>query len=346
MEKNKNRTILIIANARRAGGLSGGDNIYLNFAKHWPHKVKMWDMLNVDFRPFWACYVYRVLLACFCAMFWRGKYDFVYSASDFLMDSLPAAIMKIRGVSRHWVAGFYLFAPKDNLAYQISQAIAYQTIKRYADVVCVTNASMNYAFDYGFIVEVNGGVNLALAGITETHPKIYDAVFCGRIHPSKGIDDLIEIWLTVRMEKPDATLALIGDGDLGVDYIRARGLTEDDGVTFFGFQGDERFCIYKSSKMVLYPAKSHFSMAPVEAMACGCPMLTYDSPIMQNIDPKGTVFAKSVKEYAQNIIELLDDKNDTYTNLSLEAYQWSKDWDWKKKAKQLYEEIEMGLYGV
>ncbi len=92
----------------------------LTLSKHWPHKVKMWDMLNVDFRPFWACYVYRVLLACFCAMFWRGKYDFVYSASDFLMDSLPAAIMKIRGVSRHWVAGFYLFAPKDNLAYQIS----------------------------------------------------------------------------------------------------------------------------------------------------------------------------------------------------------------------------------
>ena len=44
--------------------------------------------------------------------------------------------------------------------------------------------------------------------------KKYDAVFIGRFHPQKGVLELIDIWKRVVNKKPQAKLAMIGDGPL------------------------------------------------------------------------------------------------------------------------------------
>jgi len=336
--------ILIIANARWLPGMSGSDSIYLNFKKHWPCETDVWEMLEIDFRPFWLCYIWRILLGCWRALWiYSWQYDFVYSASDFWMDSLPAFIFKINNITCvhkiKWIAGFYLYAPKEKWVYRLTQKPIRWLINKFADIVCVTNASMFDGFKNKKVIAVNGGVDLTLAG-HGGQERVYDAVFCGRIHHSKGIQELIRIWMYVRQNKPDATLALIGDYDLGIEYVKKLIPAGDDlGIKFFGYLEDERFEIYRQSKIVLYPSKvDHFSMSPVEAMACGCPMVCFNLPVMDFIKPHGTLMAKNEQEFAYWILTLLR-LDSTRTAFSKAAVSWANAWDWKITTKKVYEAI-------
>ena len=323
--------------------MSGSDIIYINFKKHWPVYVKTWEMLEIDFKPFAVCYIWRIVLGCWRALICREQYDFVYSASDFWMDALPALIMKWKG--NKWVAGFYLYAPRCKTIYYFLQRVVYWLIKKYADVVCITNGSMVYGFKDKKTVEVNGGVDLSLAGY-DSRPRTFDAVFCGRIHPSKGIDELMQIWKLVRKQKPDATLAIIGDYDLGLDYIRKQIPADDSlGITLYGYLNEERFNVYKISKVVLYPSRwDHFSMAPVEAMACGCPMIAFDLPVMKHMkglkgcalidDFKCSTFAYAVLDYLQ----------ERYHQKKFEALDYAKTWDWEIRCRNVWNEINEKLH--
>ncbi len=353
--------ILIIANARFKGGLSGSDAIYENFVKYWPAKFTIWEMRWLDFKPFALCYFIRTLLAVYKAILCFEKYDLVYSASDFPMDIGPAAILSLKGDK--WLAGFFLLADKSNRIHCNAQEYALQMIDKLADMVCVTNETMYPLFKNKKKTWINGGIDLSLAGLSD-EPKLYDAVFCGRIHPSKGIDELIKIWGIVRYYKPDASLAIIGDGDLGKEYIARKLLKEYgnyQGITLFGYMGDERYKIYKKSKVVLYPATwNHFSIAPLEAMACGCPMISFPLRSVLEMRDKGMIggcisadnirtFAAAVLYFCllidskfNNIVEMID-KVAKYEEMSKAAFESAQQWDYKKQILRVWEDINNEL---
>lgn len=329
--------ILIIANAKFKGGSSGGDKIFESFVKYWPCSFRVWSMQNIDYKPFFVCYLHRCLLSWFLALIEPVKYDFVYSASDFLPDSIAGAIFKSKGCK--WIAGFYLKAFRDNPIHYYTQKVVRKLIDKFSDMVIVTNPTMYDIFPNKKKTWINGGIDVKLAGLSD-HPKIYDAVFCGRIHPSKGIDELLEIWELVREKKPDARLALIGDGDLGVDYIKQKlfakhGLKNYNGIDLLGYMGNERYEVYKRSKVVLYPTPlkyDHFSMAPVEAMACGCPLVCFNNKVNLSMEICGAYYAKDINDFVYGI-SIMPKNN----NLSL---GWASQFDYEKQAMRVYNEVK------
>jgi glycosyltransferase involved in cell wall biosynthesis len=323
--------ILIIANARYKGGLSGSDAIYLKFKQYWPADIDTWTAMDMDFKPFVLCYVCRILWGMFIAIICPVKYDMVYSASDFLMDVLPAFILKAKG--RKWVAGFFLFAPKHNKPYVVSQKISKWLIDKFADMVIVTNKSMYHAFKDKKKTWINGGIDL-IYSVGFAYKK-YDAVYAGRIHSSKGIDELLKIWRIVSDEKPDASLVVIGDGDLGKEYIQDR--AEGMNITCLGYMGNERYQIYHQSKVVLYPAtEDHFSMMPVEAMACGCPMIAFNLPVMQTMKPMGCAFASNVHEFADMVLLSIANRE----RWGEEARQYARDFAWDEQAMRVWSDLK------
>ena len=55
---------------------------------------------------------------------------------------------------------------------------------------------------------------------------------------------------------------------------RACGSAAGDGVTFLGWRSDEEIRdLYRTSRAVLLPGIEDFGMVPVEAQACGCPVV-------------------------------------------------------------------------
>lgn len=345
--------ILIIANSRFKGGTSGGDCIYESFVKYWPCQFNVSTMLDIDYSPFFICYLHRIIVGCFRAVFDLNKYDVVYSASDFLPDSLPAVIYKIKGSK--WIAGFYLTAFKSNKVHYWTQKVVRYLIEKLADFVIVTNPTMFYLFPDKAKTWINGGIELSNCWPSD-EKKIYDAVFCGRIHPTKGIDELIQIWSLVRDNRPKARLAIIGDGDLGLDYVKQKigyffGPCES-GIDLLGFMGNERFDIYRKSKVVLYPTPpkyDHFSMAPIEAMACGCPCISFKTETIKymagylgwlDLPYDLSLFANEVCN-----ISLNQHRIHSYKMLSEGAIKFAEKFDYKKQSMRVYEDFNQWFKG-
>lgn len=130
--------INIFALAALGGGLSGGDRIFIEFARRWssslPVNVYVWEQgflmcqrekLEGKFLKihlvkvgklvklgFIFTYFYRVILAIYLGLTLKiNKSDYFYSASEFWMDSLPAFIIKLRAPKIKWIAAWYQTAP-------------------------------------------------------------------------------------------------------------------------------------------------------------------------------------------------------------------------------------------
>ena len=305
---------------------------------------------------------------------WKGikslpcsaDYQIVYSVSDFYPDLLSAWWFKRKNPDIVWVAGYYLFAPppfsKDSpykgikrvkgLLYWLMQFPSYRLVRSKADYVFVTSVPDVDKFVTSTrtkekIVVVQGGVNveksekyLSSKQVMPVHQRKYDACFVGRFHAQKGVLGLIEIWKYVVSYKPDAKLAIIGDGELESELrtkIRRIGLQGN--IELLGFlDGVLKFEIFKDSKVILHPAVyDSGGMAAAEGMAWGLPGVSFDLESLKTYYPKGMlkVACFDNKGFALQILTLLSD-----TRLYEETSRDARDlivsiWDWKVRSQKI-----------
>ncbi|MGW7455253.1 glycosyltransferase [Streptomyces sp. NPDC054787] len=98
------------------------------------------------------------------------------------------------------------------------------------------------------------------------------AVCVGRICQQKGQDVLLRAWPELQATVPEARLALVGDGP---DAERLR-RTAPPGVFFAGAAADIRPWLRAADLVVLPSRWEGMALAPLEAMACGRPVLVSD----------------------------------------------------------------------
>ncbi|MER5895836.1 glycosyltransferase family 4 protein [Streptomyces sp. NPDC001876] len=107
--------------------------------------------------------------------------------------------------------------------------------------------------------------------LPETVPADAPLVVCvGRLSRQKGQDVLLRAWR--RMRVPGARLVLVGDGPCGDELRRAA----PPGVLFAGASRDVRPWIHAADVLVLPSRWEGMALAPLEAMACGTPVLMSD----------------------------------------------------------------------
>ncbi|MEV5544568.1 glycosyltransferase family 4 protein [Streptomyces sp. NPDC052309] len=111
-----------------------------------------------------------------------------------------------------------------------------------------------------------------LAPLTGVPSRAPLAVCVGRLCRQKGQDVLLRAWRTVLEKVPDARLVLVGDGpDLG----RLRGHAPGS-VLFAGAVADASIW-YQAADLVVLPSRwEGMALAPLEAMACGRPVVVTD----------------------------------------------------------------------
>lgn len=89
-----------------------------------------------------------------------------------------------------------------------------------------------------------------------------------RLVPYKRIDLIVQAF----SEMPDKKLIVIGDGP---DWRKLRALSGKN-VTFLGYQSKETLRQYiRSAKAFIFAALEDFGITPVEAQACGKPVIAY-----------------------------------------------------------------------
>ena len=373
-------------------GMSGGDNIFINFArilKKVGHEVNVftWEdgyelcrdngLKNVNFHliklrkyqkiGFYPFYLLRTIVGIkkvkqlIKSGTFKDKKVIVYSASDFYPDSLPGYFFKKWLPSCTWVAGFFLFAPHPlkgfrgdyrekisfpklgDLAYWISQRPIFWLLSKKPEKVCVTSQPEVKPFlkagrKKGEIFVTKGGIDFNYyRQFQKPVKKTYEAVFLGRLHPQKGVVELMNIWQLVVKQKPHAKLAIIGDGPMrSLMEQKIKEYQIEKNIEFMGYVlGEKRDRIIQKAKLILHPAVyDSGGMAAASGLACGLPGVSFNLPIFKTYYPNGFVRVKTgdLKAFTKAIIRLLNDKK-LWTKMSRSAVKEAETWDWKNRVK-------------
>jgi glycosyltransferase involved in cell wall biosynthesis len=111
--------------------------------------------------------------------------------------------------------------------------------------------------------------------------KKYDAIFVGRLIPTKGLEDMIEVWARVVAKLPHAQFIIVGDGEssyLGKlqTRINANGLSQNIHMVGPKF-GVDKIRLLKESRALLF--LSHTEASPLaidEAIRAELPIVAYN----------------------------------------------------------------------
>ena len=123
---------------------------------------------------------------------------------------------------------------------------------------------------------ISFGVDAARAARVPPQKKIYDAIWIGRVHRQKGIDDLLATLLHLSKTVKDFRAILIGN--LRELQPRIESLDLAKCVEFAGFVAeDEKFRLFHASRVFLMTSRFEGSPRVVaESLVCNVPVVAYE----------------------------------------------------------------------
>ncbi|MEY5063090.1 MAG: hypothetical protein RLZZ112_1054 [Verrucomicrobiota bacterium] len=103
-------------------------------------------------------------------------------------------------------------------------------------------------------------------------------LFVSAIHPRKNLGRLVRVWNRLRAGRfPDLRLKVVGPAgwSAGSDLRELKSAVVKSGAVWLGPQTDEQLKeAYQTATMLVYPSLYEgFGLPPLEAMACGCPVV-------------------------------------------------------------------------
>ena len=242
--------------------------------------------------------------------------DLAYAMSDYWFDTLP--LMRCRARAKILYLG--MIAPSlgevirksradvsasrlASLYYWMSQQFSLRFFRLCANgFVTYSHPEMReYLLRFGYresqLTYVPNGMDVAAADSTPDQPKQFDVAWTGRVHPQKGIDDLIALLRWLKQRIPDYRAVIIGRSKetLG-PVVRDLGLA--DNVTFSGLVSEEeKFRLLKASRIFAMPSRyESWGIVVGEALASGVPVVAYE---LQCYRPVFEDFVRYVKPFAQ-----------------------------------------------
>jgi glycosyltransferase involved in cell wall biosynthesis len=129
------------------------------------------------------------------------------------------------------------------------------------------------------IAVIPNGVSLPPQPTADRPPQsgIRTILFLSRIHPKKGLLDLVKAWSSVRANGWRVTIAG-GDADGHLKEVKSeiRRLKVEHDFEFVGeINGEAKWELYRSANLFVLPTKSeNFGIVIAEALACGVPVIT------------------------------------------------------------------------
>lgn len=277
-------------------------------------------------------------------------YDVIVAPSLFVYDVLPTIFLKLRGRGARIVVYFHgILITTDNPIRTILSTthnlLGFLLVRLSANLIFVINEStkkkcLKFGIKEEKIVMMSNAVDVISLIRDNSHikPIPFDACFLGRLAKSKGIYDLLHFWKIICFRKPDAKLAIIGDGP---EKERINKLVKrmriENNVTLFGFVSeDEKYSILTNSKVYVFPSYlESWGIAVAEAMACGLPVVAYDLPVYKEVfeDKLVTVPLGNVNAMVKRV-EFLLENPEAARKIGEEGKDFVKKYDWSVVAER------------
>jgi len=159
----------------------------------------------------------------------------------------------------------------------------------------------------------------------------------GTKEPRKNIGRLIEAFQSLANQDIDLVLAgKYGWGENHMSNLKS----QMSNIKEIGFVGDKDLpAFYSGAQVFAYPSLYEgFGMPILEAMACGCPVITSNISSLPEVagDAALLVYPKDEKEIAKAMMALVDDEK-LRNKLIKRGYEQVKKFSWQKTAEKTLE---------
>jgi glycosyltransferase involved in cell wall biosynthesis len=164
-------------------------------------------------------------------------------------------------------------------------------------------------------------------------------LYVGRIAKYKGVHDIIKAYQIAKKEIPELNLVIGGKPDFSMEKIYKEWQRKYTDILFMGFLSENKIPIYYSmgDLFVTYSyASEGFGLTPIEAIACGTPVICSSISAYKEILQDNAIFVppKNPRQLAKEIINLL--KNDgRRAKLIEKAQNFIKKYTWDAVGKKL-----------
>ena len=174
-------------------------------------------------------------------------------------------------------------------------------------------------------------------------------LYVGTIEPRKNLLSLVRALNQVLCETPlRPQLVIAGKKGWLTDdlYAYLKESPAAERVLFTGYVTDEELCaLYSSCRAFVYPSLYEgFGLPPLEAMACGAPVIASEIPSIKETvgDTARLVDPKDVDALAQSIVRLLEDDSERQ-HLSSAGLRRAAEFSWERTARSIREVYEEAI---
>lgn len=222
--------------------------------------------------------------------------DLAFAISDYWFDTIPLMLCRARAKILYLgmicpTLGQIVFRTRPDVTANRLSSIYYWASQRFSlycfrlcrnKIVTYGHPEMHdYLLGLGYqeseLRFVSNGMDAELAIRTPEQTKVYDVVWTGRVHPQKGIDDLLNTLSYLAKRVADFQALIIGQAKAILEpKIKELGLANR--VTFSGVVSEEeKFRLTKASRVFVMPSRyESWGIVIGEALACAVPVVAYD----------------------------------------------------------------------
>lgn len=169
-------------------------------------------------------------------------------------------------------------------------------------------------------------------------------LFVGTIEPRKNLKGLIESFSEISKKEPDLGLVICGKlGWLTGDILNA--MSKHPNILYLKYVSDEDLVeLYNLAEIFVYPSfYEGFGFPPLEAMACGTPVIAGRTSSLPEVLGEAAWFIdpQDPRQIAQAIEKLLNDLG-LCQNMIEKGFKQARTFTWKKTAEatwKLYQEM-------
>lgn len=285
------------------------------------------------------------------------KKDYViYSTSDLFWETIPGFFYRPKVKS--WIQVIHHVYPKwylrpGNLIINFLgfylQKLSLSLIKKRADLIIVINPNVKEQLIKMGIPNKKIFLSSNAINYIDYHQsknKKYEAVFLGRIDPTKGLNDFVPIWKNVCKTFPKAKLVLIGGtsqknfNQLDKSILKA---SLQKNIKVLGYIDDSKKTeILSSSKIFIFPSHEEgWGIAIAEAMSFGLPVICWGLENLKQVFKNHLIYIEqfNYSNFSNEIIDLLKNP-DKIKTLGLSNKTFVKHFSWKKISQKELEIIK------
>ncbi|MFX0075226.1 MAG: glycosyltransferase family 4 protein [Candidatus Hermodarchaeota archaeon] len=164
-------------------------------------------------------------------------------------------------------------------------------------------------------------------------------LYIGRITPYKGVNDIIEAYRRVKTEFPNVNLVIGGKPDylMEKEYTKWKESYKD--IFFTGYLPEDEVPFYFSMGdifLTLSSSSEGFGLTPLEAIACGTPVICSSIKVYREILEDNAIFVppKDPINLAQEILHLLNNK-ELRESMVKKGQSFIKKYSWNMVGKRL-----------